>query len=323
MCTAVSFIQGNHYFGRNLDLEFSYEESVAVLPRNFPLHFRQTGCLNNHYAMIGMATIDNGYPLYYDATNEHGLSMAGLNFPEYAFYPNLSDCAVNIAPFELIPWILGQCKTMEDAVALLKNAKVSAIRYSDEYPLTPLHWIISDRHRSVTLEPMQDGLHILENPVGVLTNSPPFDFHLQNLRQYLNLTNTEPKDSFTKENILSPFSRGIGAFGLPGDNSSASRFVRASFTKLNSLCQDTEYSCVNQFFHILQSVSQKRGTVQIEDKYEITVYSSCCNTDAGIYYYTTYENSQITAVYLHHEDIDSSRLIEYPLILDAKINNQN
>lgn len=323
MCTALSYLEHNHYFGRNLDLDFSYNESVAILPRNYPLHFRHTGSINTHYAMIGMATNDNGYPLYYDATNEHGLSIAGLNFPEYAFYPALTDCAVNIAPFELIPWILAQCKTVDDAIIMLKKVRICAIPYNDSFPLTPLHWILCDRHRSIVLEPLQDGLKIFENPIGVLTNSPPFDFHIQNLRQYLCLTSSVPEDRFTKNKSLAPFSRGAGAFGLPGDNSSSSRFVRAAFTKLNSVCKQSESSCVCQFFHILQSVAQIRGTVEVADKHEITVYSSCCNTDLGIYYYTTYENSQITAVHLQHENLDGKQLINYPLILKAQIANQN
>lgn len=323
MCTAVSFLQENHYFGRNLDLEFSYQESVAILPRNYPLQMRCTGSLNEHYAIIGIATVDNGYPLYYDATNEYGLGMAGLNFPENAVYHSPTDCAINIAPFELIPWVLGQCKDIAQVMDLLKNVQISSIAYSENYPLTPLHWIVSDRYRSIVLEPMNDGLHIIDNPIGILTNSPPFDFHMQNLRQYLNLTNEEPEDRFCKQQYLAPFSRGAGAFGLPGDNSSASRFIRAAFTKLNSVCDQNENSCVSQFFHILQSVSQKRGSVLVGSQYEITVYSSCCNADQGIYYYTTYENSQITAVHMHNEDLDSAKVIQYPLVLSTQIRTIN
>ena len=81
MCTAVSFLAKNHYFGRNLDYEFSYNETVTITPRNYPFKFRRMGENNKHYAMIGMAFVQENYPLYYDATNEKGLSIAGLNFP--------------------------------------------------------------------------------------------------------------------------------------------------------------------------------------------------------------------------------------------------
>ena len=86
MCTAISMQTTNHYFGRNLDLEYSYLEKIVITPRHFPLTFHHQSTLSSHFAIIGMAYIKENYPLYYDATNEKGLSMAGLNFPEYADY---------------------------------------------------------------------------------------------------------------------------------------------------------------------------------------------------------------------------------------------
>lgn len=323
MCTAISFRKHDHYFGRNLDLEFSYHESVTITPRNFSLQFRCTGVLNTHYAMIGVATVDHGYPLYYDATNERGLSMAALNFPGCAHYFPPCDCAKNVAPFEFIPWVLAQCETIEEVILLLKDVQIADIAYSEEFLLTPLHWIVSDRNRSIVLEPVVSGLRIHENPIGILTNSPTFDFHLQNLRQYLNLTRKAPVNRFSETVELSSFSRGIGAFGLPGDLSSASRFIRGAFVKLNAVCEPTEDSCVSQFFHILQSVAQQRGCVQVGDHYEITLYSSCCNTDSGQFYYTTYENSQITCVNMHSENLDASEIKSFPLIHTQQIRKEN
>ena len=106
MCTAVTYKTKDHYFGRNLDLEGSFGETVTVTPRNFPLAFRKMGMLETHYAMIGMAHIAEGYPLYYDATNEKGLSAAGLNFPGNAHYFPAQNDGQDIASFELIPFIL-------------------------------------------------------------------------------------------------------------------------------------------------------------------------------------------------------------------------
>jgi choloylglycine hydrolase len=100
--------------------------------------------------------------------------------------------------------------------------------------------------------------------------------------------------------------------------------VKAAFTKLNSLSGTSESESISQFFHILGSVAQQRGLVRVrEDKYEFTLYSSCCNTDKGIYYYTTYENSQITAVDMHRCDLDGSKPISYPLITGQQIRMQN
>lgn len=323
MCTAVTFQSKDHYFGRNLDLEYSYQEAVTVTPRNFPLIFRRVPKLDKHYALIGMALVTDNYPLYYDATNEYGLSMAGLNFPGNAvYYPEHSDCD-NITPFEFIPWILGQCKTVSEAGNLLEQINIVNMPFSPQYPLSPLHWIIADKTCSITVETLADGMKIYENPVGVLTNNPPFDFHMHNLTNYLNLTHSEPENRFSHAIVLTPYSRGMGAIGLPGDLSSASRFVRATFTKLNSRCGSGEEESVSQFFHILGSVYQPYGCVSVGDKYEMTVYSSCCNTNRGTYYYTTYENRTITAVDMNKENLSGINLVTYPLRKKCIIEREN
>ena len=327
MCTAITYKTSDHYFGRNLDLECSYGESVTITPRNFAFNFRKMGALANHFAIIGMAYVVDDYPLYYDATNEKGLSMAGLNFPNYASYKPYCAGKDNITPFELIPWLLGQCSTVADVENLLARINILEENFSDQLPLSPLHWIIADKERSITLEAVQDGIKIYDNPVGVLTNAPPFEHHLLNLNNYMQLTSEEPQNSFGGQNTnlkLKAYSRGMGALGLPGDASSMSRFVKASFVKLNSVSSNSEEESVSQFFHILKSVEMPRGMVHLgKYLYEITVYSSCCNINKGIYYYTTYDNSQISAVDMHKENLDGGALISYPLDKTTKINFQN
>ena len=323
MCTAISFLTKNHYFGRNMDYTYSYEESVTVTPRKFPLPFRLAEQVSSHFAMIGMAMVDNGYPLYYDATNECGLSMAGLYFPGNAVYLPAQEGMDNITPFEFIPWILCRCADLKHAEKCLNRLNLVDVAYSDKYPLSPLHWIISDKDRSITVEPTAKGIKIYDNPIGVLTNNPPFDFHLYNLSNYLNLTHDEPINRFAPSASIQPYSLGMGAIGLPGDLSSASRFVRAAFTKLNSVCDETECSSVSQFFHILGAVSQQKGCVKIGNDYEKTIYTSCCNTDTGVYYYTTYDNPQITGVSMRNTDLNSNVLTCFPLITKTKIHMEN
>lgn len=324
MCTAVSYRCQDHYFGRNLDLEYSYEEAVTVTPRNYPFRFRRAADMQTHYAMIGMATISDGYPLYYEATNEKGLSMAGLNFPKLAVYLPEKAGMDNITPFEFIPWILGQCTTVTEAKKLLENLNLVKIPFSEQFPLSPLHWIIADREQSITVEPMADGLCIFDNPIGILTNNPPFDFHLYNLRNYLNVSIEPAVNRFSEHYDLKPYSNGMGGIGLPGDFSSASRFVKAAFVKLNSVSGDGEEESVGQFFRILSSVAMPRGSVRMNDgKYEITVYSCCCNTDRGIYYYTTYNHNRIIGVDMRREDLSGSFPVSYPLLKNQSIEIQN
>ena len=318
MCTAVTYQTRDHYFGRNLDLECSYQESVTVTPRNFPLPFRHLPTLSTHHAMIGMAYVVDGYPLYYDATNEKGLSMAGLSFPDNAHYFPVQPGRDNVASFEFIPWILGRCACVSQAEELLGRIHLTDTPFSQTLPPTPLHWIIADRTECVTVESLADGIRVHENPVGVLTNNPPFDDQMFQLRNFMHLSPNPPHNHFSPDIDLKPYSRGMGAIGLPGDLSSQSRFVRAAFTKLNSLC--TEEESVSQFFHILDSVSQTRGCCRLEDgSCEMTQYTSCCNASQGIYYYTTYGNRRISAVNLHREDLEGDRLFRFPLVIGEDI----
>ena len=324
MCTAATYKTKDHYFGRTLDYEISYHESVTVTPRNYPFHFRKMGTMETHYAMIGMATVVDGYPLYYEATNEKGLSMAGLNFPGNADYKPYMDGKDNVAPFEFIPWILGQCETIAQVKERLERINLVNIHFSEQLPLSPLHWMISDRNASITVESVEDGMKIYDNPVGILTNNPPFDFQMMNLNNYMHLSVNQPVKTFSDKLDMQAYSRGMGGLGLPGDLSSVSRFVKAAFTKMNSVSGDSESESISQFFHILGSVAQQRGCVHMGDgKYEITIYTSCCNTDKGIYYYTTYENSQITGVDMHKENLEGNVVVSYPLIKGQQVLMQN
>lgn len=297
MCTAINFTSKDHYFGRNLDLEYTYEESVTVTPKNYPFRFRIMGEMNHHYAMIGMAYVVDKYPLYYDATNEKGVSIAGLRFAGNAHYPAVAEGKDNVSPFEFIPWVLSQCSNLQEVKKLLDRVNLVNIPFSEQLPLTPLHWMISCGEESLVVESMADGLHVYDNPVGVMTNNPPFPVQLWNLE------NTKM---------------------IPADLESPSRFVRAAHVLKNSVCGTSEEESVGQFFHILTAVEQQRGCNRTENGlYEITAYSSCCNADCGIYYYVTYGNRQITAVDMKRENLDSDRVISYTLVKSEQIFNQN
>ena len=323
MCTAATYHTKDHYFGRNLDLEYHYREAVTITPRNFPLPFRYCAPMHTHYAYIGMATVEQEYPLYYDGTNEFGLSIAGLNFPVSAKYHAEDPHKTNLASFEVIPWILGSCKTVEEASEKLESANITGTNFSQAFPASPLHWIIADASRAITVETTEAGLQIYNNPAGILTNEPPFPYHAMNMEFYMHISPEEAQNQFSPSLELKAFSRGLGGVGLPGDLSSPSRFIRAAFTKLNSVSRDGESASISQMFHILGAVAQQQGCVKVGNLYEKTVYTSCCNASKGIYYYTTYENSQISAVRLHGADLDSDQLVSYPLITGQQIRRIN
>ena len=341
MCTAAVYKTKDFYFGRNLDYEFPYGEEVTITPRNYPFSFRFLGEMKHHYAMIGMAHVAENYPLYYDAVNERGLGIAGLNFVGNAVYKDpilrktkgrvdenkdgAAEAEIdNVAQFEFPLWLLGQCASVQEVRALLTQINITNTPFNEKYPVSQLHWMIADREETIVVEAVADGLHVYDNPVGVLTNNPPFLQQLFRLNDYRGLSPRQPKNTFAPGMELTSYSRGMGALGLPGDLSSASRFARAAFVRGNSVSGDSETESVSQFFHILHSVEQQRGCCDVGGgKYEITIYTSCCNADKGIYYYTTYENHQITAVDLRAEDLDGAELSRYPLTQGEQICWQN
>ena len=324
MCTAITYKTKDFYFGRTLDYEISYGDEVTITPRNYEFNFRHKQNIKNHYAIIGMAYVTENYPLYYEAVNEKGLGIAGLNFVGNAQYNKKIKGKDNITQFEFIPWILSQSTTVKEAKKLIEKINFLDEPFSTNLPLAQLHWIISDSIESITVEAVKDGIKIYENPVGVLTNNPTFDKQMFELNNYMNLSTKSPKNTFAKSLNLEKYSRGMGAIRLPGDLSSQSRFIRAAFVKMNSVSKEEEKESVSQFFHILNSVEQQRGCCELDDGiFEITIYTSCCNASKGIYYYTTYDNHQITAIDMHKENLNSENLIRYPLIKDEQIKMQN
>lgn len=308
MCTAV--IDQNRYFGRNLDYGRSYGESVVVTPRNFSLPDGHRSA----FALLGIAHVAEGYPLYYDAMNEVGLAMAGLLFPGNAAYGKPRYGRDNVPTWAFLPRILGQCQDVAEAEKLLEQIHLTDEPFREDLPPAPLHWMIADRNRSIVVEATEKGLEVYDNPVGVLTNNPPFPFHLQNLNRYLHLTAEEPQNHFSENLDLKPFSHGMGAMGLPGDYSSVSRFVRAAFVKEHSVSAEAEG--LSQFFHILGAVEQPRGCVCTEagNGLEWTLYSSCCDLAEGKYYYKTYDGNTIRSFSFSEGNVLGKELQMTPVI---------
>ena len=313
MCTSITLNKENFLFGRNMDLDYSFGGRVTVTPRNFPLMFRCAVPMTSHYAMIGMTSVlAEDFPLYAEAANEKGLCMAGLDFPFNAYYPEAAAHEKEkISPFEIIPWVLGQCADVESAVALLSRTITVDVNYSSHVMLTPMHWHIADKNRSVVAEPLKDGMRIHENPVGVMTNNPPFEFHMADLCRYANLVPCDPESSFSRAAGLRPFSGGLGSVGLPGDFSSSSRFVKAAYLRHFSVCGGGD-SAVMQMFHLLDSVAVVKGSViSSRGKFTVTDYSCCIDPVRKIYYLKSYENSSVAAVRMTEDNADGNRLIHF------------
>ena len=293
MCTAIFYAPGG-LFGRTLDLEHTYAEQVTITPGRYPLRFRRLSTVTDHYAIIGMATVADGYPLYYDGMNEKGLAAAALNFPRSAVYPSPQEGQENLASFELIPYLLGRCATVEEAQGCLARLHLCDEAFGDALPSTPLHWMLADRTRSVVVESTAEGLRVYDNPVGVMTNEPPFPHQLTHLAHYAHLSADEPRGTWQ-----AAVSRGAGAVGLPGDFSSPSRFVRAAFALAHADLPADPLARVNRFFRTLATVEVPRGCVRLPNGKAVVSHYTCgMDLAGGVYYYRTYENPRLCALRL-------------------------
>ena len=273
MCTSIAYHGESFCFGRNMDLEYSFGERVIGCGRRFPFTFRYADEMNDHRAFLGVGTVIDGYPMYADAMNEDGLCVAGLNFPNYAHFPRESTSRLKLAPYELIPYLLGKCESVDDVRGVLSDAGIVDIPFSDDVPNATLHWHIADRSSSVTLESTKQGLKIYDNTVNVLTNSPSFDFQLEHFLAYSNLSSTSDGERH---------SLGYGAIGLPGDLSSMSRFVRAAFLLGCSPEKLSGERACDQLLSLLYAVAMTDGAVIDKDgKPHRTTYTSCMLGDFG------------------------------------------
>lgn len=329
MCTALSLTakDGSHLFGRNMDIEYSFNQSILLTPRRFDYKNRATGEMNQtKYAVIGMGTIIDEHPCYAELFNEKGLAAAGLNFPNYAHWDEKAiEGKTNIPPYDLVLWVTANFETVQEVKEALKDVVLVDVPVNEQTPIAPLHWMICDKTgESIVVEKTVNGLSVMDNKVGVLTNAPTFDWHLTNLTQYMGLTPTQPKDTTLGEQELHPLGQGLGAFSLPGDYSSPSRFVKAAFLRNNIDYANVNYSGISEFFHILNGVAMIRGSVVTPQHLnDITLYTSCMDQERGIYYYNTYTNHTVSAINMHNEDLDAKEIKSFKFNDEFAVTLQN
>lgn len=325
MCTSIIYTAGDGYFGRNLDLEVSLGQKAVITPRNYPLHFKNLPEINHHFAITGMAIVRDNYPLYFDGANEKGLGMAGLNFNGPAHFFPVEDGKVNVASFEIVPFILAQAANVAEAKALLKNVNLTDQNFSATMTSSPLHWLIADKSgAAIVVESTTTGLHVYDNPVGVLTNNPEFPQQMTNLANYMGVQTAEPDNTLAPDVDLQSYSRGLGTNQLPGGVDSESRFVREVFTKSHAPQGKSEEDCVGSYFHCLNNVAQPKNLDEVAPgKFEYTIYTDGVNLTTGTFYYTTYDNQQINAISLDGLDLDGSDLQTFDLAEKQAINHQN
>ena len=298
MCTAISDDgAGRHLFGRTLDLERGLGERIVLTPRGYRWELLHEPTLTGQGALLGVALLRGGVPLYYDATNEAGLAIAGLNFAGCAVYRPARQGMHNVASFELIPWLLSRCENVRDARQLLRRTNITPDGFASDLPATPLHWLIADGRGALVAEPTAEGLALYDAPLGVLTNAPGMEYHMTHLSHFMQLGAQPPVNRLCPGVPLAPYCRGMGAMGLPGDFSSPSRFVRAAFARQHTVAGGEGGGAIGRFFHIADAVAQPRGCALTERGEPVySVYTSCYDTAAFACYFTTYGCRRIRRV---------------------------
>lgn len=328
MCTALTLRtkDGYNLFGRNMDLSYSFNQAVTLLPRNYEYRDRVTGNMKKtKHAIIGMASVIGDYPVYADGMNEKGLSCAGLNFPGYS---HLEEKPVegknNLAPYDLILWILSNFENVDDVLKEFDNVELVAVPIDERTPLPTLHWMVADKNgKSIVIEKTKEGLKVHNNPIGVMTNSPTFDWHLTNLNEYMKVSPIQPEPVKWMDKELRPLGVGLGTNGLPGGFSGVDRFVRIAYLKSRYPVAEDLMTGISQFFHMLNNVAMPRGSVIADNLDDVTLYTSCMCEEKGIYYYTTYNNNGISAIDMNKEDLNSKEIKVFEYLDKLHITYQN
>ena len=328
MCTALTLKtkDGYNLFGRNMDLAYSFNQAVTLVPRNYEYRDRVSGNMQkNKYAIMGMASVIDDYPAFADGMNEKGLCCAGLNFPGY-FHPdeNTSNDKKNVAAYDILLWILANFETVDQVAEEMKKVQIVAVPINEKTPIPTLHWIVTDTTgKSIVIEKTKEALKVYDNQIGVMTNSPTFDWHLTNLNEYIKLNPLQPESVKWGERELKNMGVGAGTKGLPGSYTGVDRFVRIAYLKSQFPEAKDLNDGVSQFFHMLDGVAMPKGAVISDGLDDITQYASCMCQQKGVYYYKTYNNPSISAVDMNKEDLDANEIKRFEYLDELHVTNQN
>lgn len=314
MCTSFLLKGFNAVFARNMDIDFSLNEKLIIIPKNYPIILKkEEDVLTNHFAIMGIGTVINDYPLIADAMNEKGLAAAALNFMDNAKYYKYDTTKFNLAPYELILYLLSKCCSIEEIKKELEDINVIDINFSEQIINTPLHFMFSDKTSSIVVETTKEGMRVYENDYDVLTNNPPFPFHVENIKHYIHLTTEEINNTFDTNMEIKNYSLGQGAFGLPGDFSSSSRFIKTLFIKNNMKFNNGEKDAITHAFKCLSSVSMIDGIVQTSKGYELTQYQVCYDLLKKKLYYRNYDEKYFEFK-LEDRDLNDNKLYTIELV---------
>ena len=332
-CTGISLRtqNGDLVQGRTIEFgESNINGKIVISPRGREFKALTTeGKINRlkwkaKYGFVGASVVVDQF--IGEGINEKGLNAGLFYFPHYGSLAEheKSKANISIADMELVTWILSNFETVDEVKEEIKKIKVVNIGYDDKgKPLPTAHWRIGDvKGNNIVLEIVNNGeIKIYNNKVGVLTNSPDYEWHIKNLNNYINLYSGNANSFNVNGEELFSFGAGTGALGLPGDITPPSRFIRAFFY-VNTIGEvENTKLAVNKAFHILNNFDipieiefpkEYKGNIP-KDVISATQWTAVSDLSNREFYYKTMDNSQIRKIDLKKIDFSSVKYQAFPM----------
>lgn len=321
-CTGIGMHALDNAFvnGRTVEFGIDLDMSVAVIPRNITFTAQTPSgkgmTYTSKYAAVGIYCFDK--IILMDGINEKGLTAAAFYFPGYASYAKTTiwNKSKALSPLDFTNWILTQFGSISELEEALPSVLIAGTIFKDwgASAPPPMHYIVYDKSgRSIVIEPLDGKLKIYENTIGVITNSPTFDWHITNLNNYINLTPFNATKSNFQNLPLHTFGQGSGLHGLPGDFTPPSRFVRAAIFSKSSIPVKNSAEAVKETFHILNQFDIPKGSIRGKEEggkisYDYTMLTSVKDTSTLQYFYHTYKDQAIKCVQLDKLDLDAKEI---------------
>lgn len=318
MCTGIRLIakNGSVVYARTMEFGLDMESKILMIPRNYSLKgmaaSRKTEGLTwkSKYAAIGANAFDEIEII--DGVNEAGLAGGLFYFPEYAEYQEVAQGQISdsIAPWQIMTWILTNFSSVQEVKEAIQKIKVSKTVFGPWKIVPPVHAIVHDKNgQSLVIEYIKGNLVLTDNSIGVFTNAPSFDWHITNLRNYVDLSTHNVEKVSLGNLAITPLSQGSGMLHLPGDFTSPSRFIRATALSQSVIGMDTAEKTRDVVFRVLDNFNIPLGTVREKQNgqihYEYTQWTSLSDLQSKRYYFHTYDNRQVRMVDLMKMKLDS------------------
>ncbi|QGM44916.1 linear amide C-N hydrolase [Methylocystis heyeri] len=331
-CTSflIKAADGSPVYGRTMEFGFQLHSEAIVIPRQFTLAATGPGGKpswnwKTRYAAVGLSAF--GQPVITDGMNEKGLGGGILYFPDYVGYadPATADSAHALAPWDFLTWVLTNFATVAEVKAALAEISIIGITEPTLGITPPFHYTLHDAGgSSLVIEPVGGKLKVYDNPLGVLTNSPTFDWHMTNLRNYVKLSPVNAEPLKIDGETISSFGQGSGLLGIPGDPTPPSRFVRALGFALSAKPRPDGAQTVRLAEHILNNFDIPVGFIQPDasDKaapLEFTQWTAIADLRGKRYYVKTYDNQMLRHIDFSSFDLNAKSIRVAPLEPESSV----